>query len=77
MENLTTGSAVIIEICGYKFTEQEQETIRRVIKDYFGLKLGDKIIDLDINRNKSNKLGEKIKPNKTTNLIKLLEIFLQ
>lgn len=48
--------SVIIEICGHKFTEKEQETIKRVIKDYFGLKLGDKIIDLDINRNKSNRL---------------------
>jgi len=48
--------SVIIEICGHKFTEKEKETIKRVIKDYFGLKLGDKIIDLDINRNKSNRL---------------------
>ena len=48
--------SVIIEICGHKFTDKEKDTIRRVIKDYFGLKLGDKIIDLDINRNKSNRL---------------------
>ena len=48
--------AIIIEICGHKFTEKEKDVIRRVIKDYFGLKLGDKIIDLDINRNKSNRL---------------------
>ena len=33
-----------------------KEIIQRVIKGYFGLKLGDKIIDLDINRSKSNKL---------------------
>ena len=48
--------SIIIEICGQKFSDKEKETIRRVIKDYFGLKLGDKIIDLDINRNKSNRL---------------------
>ena len=48
--------SVIIEICGHKFSEKEKEIIKRVIKDYFGLKLGDKIIDLDINRNKSNRL---------------------
>lgn len=47
---------IIIEICGKKFTDKEKETIERVIKGYFGLKLGDKIIDLDINRNKSNRL---------------------
>ncbi len=27
--------------------------IKRVIKDYFGLKLGDKFLDLDINKHKS------------------------
>lgn len=47
---------IIIEICGKKFTDKEKETIERVIKGYFGLKLGDKIIDLDINRNKSSRL---------------------
>ena len=48
--------SIIIEICGKKFTDKEKELILRVIKGYFGLKLGDKIIDLDINRSKSNKL---------------------
>lgn len=48
--------SVIIEICGCKFTEQEKEKITRVIKTYFGLKLGDKIIDMDINFHKSNRL---------------------
>jgi len=48
--------SVIIEICGCKFTEQEKEKITKVIKTYFGLKLGDKIIDMDINFHKSNRL---------------------
>ena len=48
--------SVIIEICGCKFTEEEREKITRVIKAYFGLKLGDKIIDLDINFRKANRL---------------------
>ena len=48
--------SVIIEICGCKFTEKEKEKITRVIKTYFGLKLGDKIIDLDINFRKANRL---------------------
>lgn len=47
---------VIIEICGHHFEPGEQELIRRVIKDYFGLKLGDKNIDLDINSEKSSLL---------------------
>lgn len=47
---------VIIEICGCKFTDEEKEKIRRVIKTYLELKLGDKIIDLDINMHKSNRL---------------------
>ena len=48
--------SVIIEICGCKFSDAEKEKITRVIKSYFGLKLGDKIIDMDINYNKSNRL---------------------
>lgn len=48
--------SVIIEICGCKFSDSEKEKITRVIKTYFGLKLGDKIIDLDINFRKANRL---------------------
>jgi len=48
--------SVIIEICGCKFSDEEKEMIKRVIKTYFGLKLGDKIIDLDINMHKANRL---------------------
>lgn len=44
---------ITIEICDGNFTEQEQELIKRVIKDYFGLKLGDKFIDLQINKYRS------------------------
>ena len=44
---------ITIEICDGNFTEQEQELIRRVIKDYFGLKLGDKFIDLQTNKHRS------------------------
>ena len=34
--------SIVLEICGHKFTEQEQALIKRVLKQYFGLKLGDK-----------------------------------
>ena len=44
---------ITIEICDGNFTEQEQELIKKVIKDYFGLKLGDKFIDLQINKYQS------------------------
>ena len=46
--------AIVIEICGGNFSEEQKDLITRVIKDYFGLQLGDKIMDLDINRKRSN-----------------------
>ena len=45
--------SITIEICGGNFSEEEKDMIKRVIKDYFGLKLGDKFLDLDINKHKS------------------------
>ena len=45
--------SITIEICGVNFSEEEKDMIKRVIKDYFGLKLGDKFLDLDINKHKS------------------------
>ena len=45
--------SITIEICGGNFSEKEKDMIKRVIKDYFGLKLGDKFLDLDINKHKS------------------------
>ena len=44
---------IVVEICGCHFNEEEQQQITRVIKDYFGLKLGDKQIDLDMNAQKA------------------------
>ena len=45
--------SITIEICGGNFSDEEKELVRRVIKDYFGLKLGDKFLDLDENKHKS------------------------
>lgn len=45
--------SITIEICGGNFSDEEKDMIKRVIKDYFGLKLGDKFLDLDINKHKS------------------------
>lgn len=45
--------SITIEICGGNFSEEEKDMIKRVIKDYFGLKLGDIFLDLDINKHKS------------------------
>ena len=45
--------SITIEICGGNFSKEEKDMIKRVIKDYFGLKLGDKFLDLDINKHKS------------------------
>jgi len=46
--------SIIIEICGGNFSEKQKDLITKVIKDYFGLQLGDKIMDLEINRRRSN-----------------------
>lgn len=43
---------IILEITGHKFTESEKETIVKVIKTYFGLKVGDSELDLSINKRK-------------------------
>lgn len=43
---------IVIEITGVKFTDEEKVIIEKVIKTYFGLKLGDKMLNLDNNRNK-------------------------
>ena len=45
--------SITIEICGGHFSHDEQELIKRVLKDYCGLKLGDKFFDVDINKHKS------------------------
>lgn len=47
------GEQITIEICGVNFTDNEQALITKVIHQYFGLKLGDAIIDVNINRRKS------------------------
>jgi hypothetical protein len=44
---------IIIDIYGCNFTEEQQKMITEVIKDYFGLKLGDKILELKQNRKKA------------------------
>lgn len=45
--------SITIEICGGNFSDEEKELIKKVIKDYFGLKLGDKFLDLDQNKHRS------------------------
>lgn len=45
--------SIVLEICGHKFTEKEQALIKRVLTQHFGLKLGDAIIDTNINKKKA------------------------
>ena len=45
--------SIVLEICGHRFSEKEQALIRRVLTQYFGLKLGDAIIDINIMKKKS------------------------
>lgn len=43
---------IVIEITGKKFTDEQKRIIEKVIKTYFGLKLGDTMLLLNQNRNK-------------------------
>lgn len=43
---------IVIEITGKKFTDEQKKVIEKVIKTYFGLKLGDKMLLLNENRDK-------------------------
>jgi hypothetical protein len=43
---------IVIEITGKKFTDEQKRIIEKVIKTYFGLKLGDTMLLLNANRNK-------------------------
>lgn len=44
---------ITIELCGGYFSDTEKTIITKTIQDYFGLKLGDKQLDLNINTKKS------------------------
>lgn len=46
--------SIVLEICGHKFSEKEQALIKRVLTQYFGLKLGDAIIDINNMKRKAN-----------------------
>ena len=46
---------IILSICGCKFTAEQQNTIRRVILDYFGLQMEDRISDLSNNLKSVNR----------------------
>ncbi len=56
VEYIPLETGIVIEICGVEFTEEEQEVITDVIKNYFGLKLEDKEFDIRINNRKAYKL---------------------
>lgn len=44
---------LVIKMRGYRFTEEEKKQVQKVIRDHFGLKLGDKQIDLSNNSRKA------------------------
>ena len=50
---IDVNPAVVGKDIGELIGGEEKDMIKRVIKDYFGLKLGDKFLDLDINKHKS------------------------
>lgn len=48
--------SITLEICGGNFSEEQKEKITTIIRDYYGLQLGDKIMDLHTNRRRANML---------------------
>lgn len=51
--HIPVEESIVIEICGAEFNEEEQDTIQRVIKDYFGAHLADKKDELNLNKQRS------------------------
>ena len=56
---------IVLEICGTNFTADQQEMVKRIVADYYALRLGDKQIDLKINRNKTIFLFVMVKSRET------------
>lgn len=50
---IPVGESILLEICGHKFSPKDEEMIKRVLKQYFGLKFGDSIIEKNINKRKA------------------------
>ena len=50
---IPVGESILLEICGHKFSSKDEEMIKRVLKQYFGLKFGDSIIEKNINKRKA------------------------
>ena len=50
---IPTEYPIVLEICGHRFTRQQQETIEATIADYYALKMGDTQMDLEKNKGRA------------------------
>ena len=44
---------IVLEICGVAFTDREKEVVTETIRDHYALRLGDRQLQLEANRNKA------------------------
>ena len=49
-------TGIVIEICGPQFSIEEKQIIESTMRNYFGLQLQDKEIDIILNKRKANRL---------------------
>ncbi len=50
---IPTEYPIVLEICGHRFTRQQQETIEATIADYYALKMGDTQMALEKNKGRA------------------------
>ena len=50
---IPTEYPIVLEICGHRFTEKQQDTIEETIADYYALKMGDTQMALEKNRSRA------------------------
>ena len=50
---IPTEYPIVLEICGHRFTEKQQDTIEETIADYYALKMGDTQMALEKNKGRA------------------------
>ena len=54
---IPTEYPIVLEICGHRFTKEQQDTIEETIADYYALKMGDTQMALEKNKGRAIFLG--------------------
>ncbi len=50
---IPTEYPIVLEICGHRFTKEQQESIEATIADYYALKMGDTQMELEKNKGRA------------------------